>query len=63
MAKKTKKKSASKKVPKDFFRISFGVLNEPTRLDDSYGKGIVKGSTVGRVQDYLNQSAGNKDNE
>tara|TARA_X000000950_G_scaffold217388_1_gene261575 strand:- start:2877 stop:3116 length:240 start_codon:yes stop_codon:yes gene_type:complete len=63
MVKKTKKKSTTKKVPKDFFKIAFGVLSEPTRLDDSFGKGVVKGNTVGRVQDYLNQSGGNKDNE
>lgn len=30
-------------------------LPERTVLDDSYGRGVVKGNTVGRMEDYLNQ--------
>jgi len=54
--KKTAKKKSQNKVSLDFFKIALADLPERTVLDDSYGKGVVKGNTVGRMQDYLNQS-------
>ena len=53
--KKTSKKKTSKKVSLDFFKLALSDLPERTVLDDSYGKGVVKGNTVGRMEDYLNQ--------
>lgn len=53
--KKTSKKKASKKVSLDFFKLALSDLPERTVLDDSYGRGVVKGNTVGRMEDYLNQ--------
>lgn len=53
--KKTSKKKESKKISLDFFKLALSNLPERTNLDDSYGKGVVKGNTVGRMEDYLNQ--------
>jgi len=53
--KKPSKKKASKKVSLDFFKLALSDLPERTVLDDSYGRGVVKGNTVGRMEDYLNQ--------
>ena len=61
--KTAQKKSPKKKAPTDFFGEIIKSLNERTVLDDSHGKGVVKGNTVGRMQDFLNQSGGNKENE
>ena len=52
--KKTSKKKESKKISLDFFKLALSNLPERTNLDDSYGKGVVKGNTVGRIEAYLN---------
>ena len=53
-----KKKQTSKKNKKpihDPFAAFVQAMNEKTVVPDYKGKGIVKGNTLGRMQDFLNQ--------
>lgn len=61
--KTSKKKSTTKKAPTDFFGEALKMLNERTVLPETAGKGVVKGNTVARIHDFINQSGENKENE
>jgi len=64
MTKKTKtgkKKSTTKKAPMDFLGEALKMLNERTVLPETAGKGVVKGNTVARINDYLGQSSDKKE--
>ena len=57
------KKSTTKKAPTDFFGEALKYFNQRTVLPETAGKGVVKGNTVARIHDFLNQSGENKENE
>jgi len=61
--KTSKKKSTTKKAPTDFFGEALKYFNQRTVLPETAGKGVVKGNTVARIHDFINQSGENKENE
>lgn len=61
--KTSKKKSTTKKAPMDFFGEALKYFNQRTVLPETAGKGVVKGNTVARIHDFINQSGENKENE